>query len=469
MRKFAVEKGRKRASSTTHPNTITAKVYIILLTKNSYAMKRLFFISMLFLLGVACNKNEEIVTPKDSANEEKVEKIDEFQTPGDKVVTATEALTRAEEILSRFQTRSTPRVVKSCEYFVAKPATRSLADTIEVAFHLINYEDNAGFAMVAADERATDIYAYSDEGELTAADFEENPGLKIYKEIASEAYQAEVRGLLPPEPWPGDDPIGPITPTPNDRPNGILVQMPDGSLCIGQVTEDRSECLNGLLGTKWGQGSPYNLNLGGDPVGCAGVALSQIFTYHHHPASYNGYAFHWDDMEMEYFYNYQIGTQGLNDVATLIEMIHDEVDTGDAFGFIGDIFSGLDPLTFPWKIGDGISTFGYNSTDRLPFDSTYALNNLRFGVPLFIFGRKNIFDFSEAHYWVIDGFDLIDYDMVYYEINPPYLACGRTRRYNLSFHMNWGWGGSENGFYYLPNGVKYDRDIFVIYEITPNI
>ncbi len=426
-------------------------------------MKRLFFISMLFSLGVACNKNEEIVTPKDSANEEKVEKIDEFQTPGDKVVTATEALTRADAILSRFQTRSTPRVVKSCEYFVAKPATRSLADTIEVAFHLINYEDNAGFAMVAADERATDIYAYSDEGELTAADFEENPGLRIYKEIATEAYQAEVRGLLPPEPWPGDDPIGPITPTPNDRPNGILVQMPDGTWYIAGISDDYSRNVNPLLITQWHQGYPYNMLCAraddGDGAGCAPIALAQLFTYHHHPISFANYYFAWNGMEQNFTVGGNPGS-AIYDVASLISLIYEDANTGD---WLHDL------LTFPSEIFDTIQAFGYSSTHRQTFDESSMLSNLNRGLPLLMFGAKSEIYLPGAHFWIVDGYNLEDYRVTYYYNYPPYEVWSHNRIRSLTYHINWGWGGSQDGYYYLPNGIDYNHHVDVIYEISPNL
>ncbi len=411
-------------------------------------------ICALFLLGMACSQ-EEVVPPKDSNAEEIAQKIDEYQTPGDHVVTAAEALSRAETILSRWETRSTPRVVKSCEYFVAEPATRSLADTIEVAFHLINYEDNGGFAMVAADERATDIYAYSDEGQLTAADFEQNPGLSIYKEIATEAYQAEVRGIITlPDPWPGGDPVGPVTPTPNDGPNGLLIQMPDGTWCIGEVVNDFSRIVGPWLKTKWNQWFPYNHYLSGFPTGCGPVAIGQIMAYYRHPASFNGHVFDWDKIECDY--KESILYPNYLEPAYLLWVI----------GLLGDVSYSMDGSSMDIDLFDNtFATMGYHSTDHQTFKGDQIVSHINLGRPVCMAGSDSD---KNGHAFVVDGCNIVDYDMILYHKDPPYLVYGRKSYYSLTYHVNWGWGGLDDGYFYLPDGIDYNKHVKVIYDILPN-
>ena len=422
-------------------------------------MKRLFFISMLFSLGVACNKNEEIVTPKDSANEEKVEKIDEFQTPGDKVVTATEALTRAEEILSRFQTRSTPRVVKSCEYFVAKPATRSLADTIEVAFHLINYEDNAGFAMVAADERATDIYAYSDEGELTPEILEGHPGMSIFLDGAIDHYQAEVRGLIPsPEPWPEDDPIGPVDPT---RPSDIIklpMELLNGKFYFCK-TEEVFISTDPLTPFYWDQFYPYNHFCTPYVTGCGPTAMGKIMAYHRHPASFNGHTYNWDMITANERHT------SLSDATMMISRL------------VCDI--GQDQPRIEYRTSDdgGTSTyfsenretflhFGYSCSTVMDFSSSLVVNNIDNRKPVWVGGQETLG--SSGHIWHIDAYQDNRIIKTYYETTPPYNVYHKNIYHSYSYRCVWGW----DTLYYtycLSNAFNgYARDVKMICGITPN-
>ena len=421
-------------------------------------MKRLFFISMLFSLGVACNKNEEIVTPKDSANEEKVEKIDEFQTPGDKVVTATEALTRADAILSRFQTRSTPRVVKSCEYFVAKPATRSLADTIEVAFHLINYEDNAGFAMVAADERATDIYAYSDEGELTPEILEEHPGMSIFLDRAIEYYQAEVRGFLPPpEPWPGDDPIGPLDPIRPSDVTKLPLEYYDGKLYFCKTEEVYTE-REPLISSYWHQMFPYNtLSNGvqfGSYTGCGINSIGQIMSYYKHPSGYGTSIYDWDLMT-------QASSHTAKSVATeLIALLMYDIGT-----FLGVKYESDGTSVTTSQSWQALWQFGYSSNAPGGFSEAeirYELDQTR---PVWIRGDKGIP--NTGHAWVIDAYHGTKTTKTYYNTISPYEVCHRDVFWHNVYYRNvWGWKYLKQS-YTLALDFEENNQVQTICNIKP--
>ncbi len=428
-------------------------------------MKRILLFCSLFLLGMACSQ-EEVVPPKDSNAEEIAQKIDEYQTPGDHVVTAAEALSRAETILSRWETRSTPRVVKSCEYFVAKPATRSLADTIEVAFHLINYEDNGGFAMVAADERATDIYAYSDEGQLTAADFEQNPGLRIYKEIATETYQAEVRGIITlPDPWPEDDPIGPVVPT---RPSDIIklpMAMYNGELHFKETitTEYAGEC---IVAARWHQSSPYNIFTKPYVAGCSVIAATQIMSYHEHPNSYANYNFDWELIKA--YANYisednlaPIQISRLNWIVGRLGLANYGYEDGQ-----------YQTTMSAFNTKNVLNLMGYTCSNVSAYSNSQIAQNVLNNKPVWVAGYDQ--NKTEGHAWVVDGCRYSVTNFIYYKTYPPYEVAGITVSsgpYHL--HHNWGWKDYQyNNGYYLSNdllthqGMLYHME--VIYNITPN-
>ncbi len=412
-------------------------------------MKKLILCGSLFLLGVACSNYEELPTPDVPA----AVTVEADQSAEPYRVTVDEALAHADRALSRGdKTRSLARRVKSYDYYVAKPATRSLGDTIEVAFHLINYEDNGGFAMIAADERATPVYAYSDSGQLLPEDFVNNPGLAIYEQIAIEGYQAEIASYTPTDFEP--IPIIPYYPAP-----GVLVTLPDGTCYIESVINDYSKRVSPLLNTKWSQGYPYNYLCGGEVAGCGPIAIAQIFTYHRHPISYNGYVFDWENMQRSFNGSEMIGVPMFYDIAKLVSFIFDVADTGDP----------IEGLTWPWKMVDIVRSFGYHSTHRQTFNPNAVLENLNDNHPLLMFGAKSEIYLPEAHYWVVDGYDLLHKEVGHHYPEPPYEMYGRSTKYSLKYHINWGWGGSQDGFYYLPNGVDYNHHVDVIYEIYPEL
>lgn len=419
-------------------------------------MKRILLFCSLFLLGMACSQ-EEVVPPKDSNAEEIAQKIDEYQTPGDHVVTAAEALSRAETILSRWETRSTPRVVKSCEYFVAKPATRSLADTIEVAFHLINYEDNGGFAMVAADERATDIYAYSDEGELTPEILEEHPGMSIFLDGAIEYYQAEVRGLLPPpEPWPGDDPIGPLVPT---RPSDIIklpMEYCDGKLYFCKTEEVYIE-REPLVTSYWDQEYPYNTLANnyqfGAYTGCGITSMGQIMSYYKYPSSYGTSVYDWDLMTQKSSHTEK------SEATEMIALLMYDIGM-----FLGVEYTENGTSTTVEEIRLALSEFGYSSDPPESFSNAKVIFELNQNRPIRIRGDRGIP--NTGHAWVIDAYQGTQITKTYYNTSSPFALYHRDIYYNVCYRSVWGWAITKH-FYSIP--FKFNNTDYYNINIVCNI
>ena len=195
-----------------------------------------------------------------------------------------------------------------------------------------------------------------------------------------------------------------------------------------------------LLKTKWSQGSPYNTNLrelAGTGVGdindltiniCGIVGWTQIMRYHKHPAQgigqneawihSNGTSlpsvnfeinFDWDNML--YTYTNSASEQQRNNVAELYYIIS-----------IGRVDGNL-PKT--------VNNFGYDKSiqrlDRVYYDDAawekILKAQLDADLPVGYQERGNA-----SHFFVIDGYD----------------NAGK-------FHVNWGWGGSHDGWYSLNN------------------
>ena len=195
-----------------------------------------------------------------------------------------------------------------------------------------------------------------------------------------------------------------------------------------------------LLKTKWSQGSPYNTKLrelAGTEVGdindltiniCGIVGWTQIMRYHKHPAQGVGQNeawihnngknlppvnfevnFDWDNML--YTYTSSATKQQRNYVAELYYIIS-----------IGRVDGNL-PKT--------VNNFGFDKSiqrlDRVYYDDAtwekILKEQLDAGLPVGYQGRGNA-----NHFFVIDGYD----------------NAGK-------FHVNWGWGGNHDGWYFINN------------------
>lgn len=97
-------------------------------------------------------------------------------------VTLQQALKRSDRLLAQLdggmKTRAFGRAVADVQ-IVEQPKTRGInsADTL---FYIVNYTNNSGFAVLAADTRLAPVYAISNEGNLSVSDTIGNPGLASF-------------------------------------------------------------------------------------------------------------------------------------------------------------------------------------------------------------------------------------------------------------------------------------------------
>ena len=246
------------------------------------------------------------------------------------------------------------------------------------------------------------------------------------------------------------------------------IYIPDG----GEPGPDSVSVIVGpLLQTNWGQGSPYrNMLPERSRGGCIGVAIAQIMNFHRHPLRGSGQSepytsshgvnvpsvnfgdvyFDWDNMQKKYN-NANPGTeQQRNAVAALFRYMAIGIQMSFGFdGAGGAVSSG--PLT------KGLTTFfNYDrSLDRLQrsfYDDDAEWEGiiraqLDNGLPVYYFGLNRAG--NSGHGFVIDGYDN-----------------------NGKFHINWGWGGSADGWYSLnalnTRTYEFNGSQFMIINIKPN-
>ncbi len=209
----------------------------------------------------------------------------------------------------------------------------------------------------------------------------------------------------------------------------------------------------------WSQEAPFNFNIPNRRLsGCVGVALAEILKYHNFPASRpaslvnSGEAadYSWSLMRTD---NYRSGYENAEAeaVATLV---------ADAAIGIGTDFGMSSSSAFEVKVPYALtSLFGYDAgvsykkrseLDKASWDAL-IVNEIDEGRPVLYSGQ----DVSSGHAFVCDGYEMRG--------NVPF------------FHINWGWGGSANGYYasdalnpVVSKAHHYNDLMTIIYNIKPS-
>lgn len=194
-----------------------------------------------------------------------------------------------------------------------------------------------------------------------------------------------------------------------------------------------------LLTTKWDQGEPYN-NLCTSSwganfwTGCVATAMAQVMKYHNFPAKGNGVTkelwnnpsidlsqseYRWDNMRDEY-----VAGNWTQDEADAVARLMRDIG-GAVEMMYGTDASGALKTRIPLAL---FRNFNYSSDMALLMRESYDTQtwidiireNLSKALPV-IYGASQM---RGGHEFVIDGIDTNDY-----------------------LHINWGWGGSCDGYY----------------------
>lgn len=204
-----------------------------------------------------------------------------------------------------------------------------------------------------------------------------------------------------------------------------------------------------LLTTKWEQGSPYNALIpSGRAAGCASVAMAQTMKHYKFPHSitYNGIPLDWNNMP-----NGPSGVIGSH-IPHLLAFT----------GMISNTnYWAAGSWALPGNVESGLQNIGY-TVSRAGHDFSRVKGQISQQKPVLMVGFP--LNVTQGHYWVCDGTHDISSETIYfveylfyingefvYESLPatpsiayPGVASGYWR---LSFHMNWGWGGSCDGWF----------------------
>jgi hypothetical protein len=397
-------------------------------------MKRTLFLLFLPILTSACSEQTENLAPQ-------TESTNPYQR------SQHEALRIATYVFKNTSqsTRSASASTLSVEPMLSRRHRTRLSGTLEAdtTYFIINNGDNQGFAFISGDKRQTPLLAFSDSGSLHSKDFEENPGLSIFKEQCENA-----RVMLSD----GDN---------NDKPS----QNQDGKP-IYKYTSYRA--LETHILRKgyviWGQRSPYNdqaptYNGQKCPAGCIPTAVCQLLAYYQHPKIINGHSIDWD--LLVYFRSKSIKPIDIDShyrkgIATLFHQVGEvvkaryEVD-GTAADHAG--------------IKENLEKIGYKEIlKHSPADSSSVIRDIlptiQKGHPALVMGFLR--GGSVGHMWLADGWGKF-VEVTTYSNEPYREYWSKKSMNNIYLHMNWGWSGQDNGFFlagsYKVNDPKavYDK------------
>ena len=349
--------------------------------------------------------------------------------------------------------------------------TRSEATAdVEDLLYIVNFENEAGYAILGADDRLEPVYAVVDEGSLTTEEFRyavtvtpeqaEADGELVFP--LQMVAQAAIGGV---DTGGGGNGIvgGPITDIEHWWPEG---QQPVGIDYEPWETKEQSGI---LLKTRWNQTKPYNYlcpieNGKNCFAGCVPVAVAQILVFN--ALNYN-----------KKFY--QIGDQLLNEAMWLnIEeaVTHPQL--------VKPVVSGESMNAQTWAVAYFINILGeavgvkYHSDDGgSPAPTKYVVKLLQYlgdiglgysnialspittdKVRDMIFVKKLPFYYSgksstNSHAWVLDGWLLRERRVITRYAFLPTQYHTESKEF---VHANFGWGGQKDG-YYTFNAFYTDR------------
>lgn len=333
-------------------------------------------------------------------------------------------------------------------------------DNDHPSYYIINYKNNS-FVILSGDKRTFPVLAFSDENNFEL-NSEMYPDLLVHWLRTTDEFIANIRS--------GENDITYNTNknwtiesiqeylSPESSKNQILNTNIIEPGC-GQISVGGPGVLlysyGPLIDTRWGQGEGYNnfapdyscseYDNGKTPTGCVATALAQIMKHHEYPSNYN-----WSIMP-NIVYNSTVNSSGTNEIARLMRDIGNA--TGMDYGCDG---SGT-------NTGNAVSAlqnqFGYSSADYADKNFSTIESEISSGYPVILRGGEKVTKwlvfntYQNGHAWVCDG------------IKKRKIAIerivGRGQKikqcvYSVQYHMNWGWNGSNNGWFTSSHVSGYD-------------
>lgn len=369
------------------------------------------------------------------------------------------ALSTLEKFMQDDGIISTKGCVNDCidNYFVFHGTTTKGTSTNGDVMYVVNFKDNGGYALLAADTRIPDeILAITDSGNVAECDYcgpetvmqaTDNDDLTIeeYNSMVASGVLAAARDKQIAE-FCHEYAMNSIDNSDRNIMNGDMgtTQHEDYDWII-------VERVPRMLETIWTQDNePYNdifnkycpevglVFKHKAPAGCVCIALSQIIAYHEYPDRiYDGLPIDYDAIKMIYSYFYGKGPINDNNNDSVKDMLAKFCITigGMCKTKYHSIFGKDWGFAWPIDAAECLSTLGYeNVVLNDCYDENLVIESLKNDCPVFIAAVAGLWS---GHAWVIDGYIKRNYSS----------SKGTILQSQTLVHCNWGWAGKSNGYF----------------------
>lgn len=374
-----------------------------------------------------------------------------LSNPSESVLrTYDQALSCAEELLlvleSKIPTKSREGRRIEAVSCITTESTKSSSNKRDTLAYVFNFENNEGFAIIAANKVLPPMLAITEKGHYEPGEI---TGVENF-DYFMETLLGKLSALESPE------------------------ELGRGGILEYYYTHDTigSE-LDPLMTSLWGQDDIYGSFCQNSLSGCAPTAIAQVMNYHQHPASFvttvemgNAYVtyplgssipLNWDYVQSHIITHTasQACSNYHNTISAMLREIGSRVNT---FYYT----NGNGSPSIHSLIPSALSSFGYASHSLESAIGLVVKNSIVDYGPVLLYGFQN--NDSQGHAWVADGYKDWDYITRRYDFDynlNEYVLTSETIDMVMSLHFNWGWNGLYNGYfafdvYDVSNPDSYD-------------
>lgn len=364
-----------------------------------------------------------------------------------------EAYSYAEQsmkLISESATKSgDKRSISECQVILSPATKSSLSDTLMYVF---NFSDSSGFSVIAADRREFPIIALTEKGNYSSETLSGVPPVDDYlKLVINNLSKEQIKTKARPD-------------------NGIDV--------LTNVVY--SEYKGPFIDVQWGQDSIYGAYCPNGIAGCVAVAIAQIMSYHKYPNSFvasvdmgNDYdegdvvSLDWNNMLLHT--EHHISSQGCTPYHKQISALMREIGEHVSMDYSSPSESGA----YGNNVSEAIDYFGYVSDSYSSATTSKLLSSLNNDCPAYMDGiRIDSNNKRHGHAWVVDGFVRCLITIDTYDNGVLVSSVIDESRHVM--HINWGWDGDCNGYFYFgnydtSNGETYDGTHYMSRNYTDDM
>ncbi len=395
-------------------------------------------ILIMSFIMIACNNEDGIIPIKGS---EESTAITYKLSPDEAVTILADFLSAKEEYnQSRSMSSQEERSVLNIEAIRnASLNSRAISEpnislNIDTLLYIVNFENDKGFAIVAADKRTEPIIALVDTGSFSFDDLQEEVDEGLLSFI-DDAVQMEIKDIMEYEQTPLSRTL--VT-------NGYTI----------------NSYYQPILHTRWTQGDVYGKYCPNKLAGCAVIATAQILSHFKNLGqvnwSYNGIGgsaiLHWDRIISDCDNHYgrltssDCSVSG-DEIAHLVRYLGIALDAD----YKDDSTGVGESKAIDWFNKWG----GLKATKLKDYNESEIVNAIKMGNP--VYGRGNSgkkkflgirVGWKGGHAWVFDGM----------------MVASKDGKASTLIHCNWGWNGRNNGYYISKafdtnaGAIIYDND-----------